>query len=95
MKRITLSLLLLALVGLVACSKNDSDAYIRPSEPPRDYFFSRVNYFTDGRTPYTDTLWTMRLQSQSMIDSFSVYNGRIVAQTNYYIQIDTMWSKAR
>lgn len=91
MKQIFIAMLLAA-TGLVACSKSDSDAYVRP-QPTFEHFFSRVNYFTDGRTPYTDTVWTLRLMNQTMIDSFSVYDGRIVSENSYSIQIDTIWKR--
>lgn len=87
MKKIALFLAIATL--LVACSKQSSDLV----EPTTHSFFSRVQYFKDNRTPATDTVWTLQLFNQQMVDSFAQYHGLVYWESNTVKEIGVMWSK--
>ena len=63
------TLLLLTLtLALISCSKNHED--VEKRYPNLQYFFSQVKFYKDGRTPSTDTVWTLRLIDDTMIESY-------------------------
>jgi hypothetical protein len=90
MKKIALFIALVAL--LVACTKEQ----IQPNVPVAAHkltFFSRVQYFKDNRTPSTDTIWTLQLFNQMMVDSFSRYNGKVYWESTIAKEVGVVWSR--
>jgi hypothetical protein len=90
MKKIILFLALVVL--LVACTKEQ----IQPNVPLAAHkltFFSRVQYFKDNRTPGTDTIWTLQLFNQQMVDSFARYNGKVYWESTIAKEVGVVWSK--
>jgi len=81
--------ILAILITLAACSRQADDA----PEPPTNTFFSQVTRWKDNRTPAVDTVWTLHLFSQNMVDSFRRYDGYIYFESNTYRQQGVMWSK--
>lgn len=90
MKKIALFLLLS--IALVACTKEQ----LQKADDPQvstEKFFSRVRYWKDNRQPSTDTVWTLRLFNQTLVDSFSRYNGTIYQETAVVKEVGVLWSK--
>jgi hypothetical protein len=90
MKKIALSLVLA--LALVACTK---DQTLRSDDPQvsTEQFFSRVRHYKDNRQPSTDTVWTLRLFNQTMVDSFTHYNGYVYNETNVVKEVGVLWSR--
>lgn len=80
--------LILALLGAMASCSRQADQV-----PPQNNFFSKVNRWKDGRTPGVDTVWTLRLFSQNMVDSFARYNGYVYFESTTYTEQGVLWSK--
>lgn len=87
MKKFLLTLTILA--AMIACTR-DVD---RPNEPDRDHFFSKVKRYSDGRVPPVDTVWTLHLFTQSMVDSFTRMDGYVYNQTTTYVEVGVLWFK--
>jgi hypothetical protein len=85
----TLITTLVALVLFASCSKHIDQ---NPAAQTQVYF-SRVQYFKDGRQPSTDTVWTLHLTTQTLIDTYSAENGQIYADTRTYTDKGVMWQK--
>lgn len=77
------------LTTLAACSRQADQV----PEPPQNQYFSKVTRWKDNRTPAVDTVWTLHLFSQNMVDSFARYNGKIYFETTTYVEQGVMWSK--
>lgn len=90
MKKMTLFLALLVL--LVSCTKEQIQREA-PLTKAKISYFSRVQFFKDGRTPGTDTIWTLQLFNQQMVDSFSKYNGRVYWESTIAKEVGVLWSK--
>lgn len=90
MKKILLSLAVV--IALASCSRSSDQI---PEAPPKakDTYFSKVTRWKDNRTPSVDTVWTLRLFSQIMVDSFARYDGKIYIETATYVEQGIMWSK--
>lgn len=76
------------LVLLLSCSKGNESR-----QQDLDWYISRVRYYKDNRTPATDTIWTLRLYNQMLVDSFSRYNGRVIDENNIQVTKDKLWHK--
>ena len=87
MKKLLL-LVICSTAMLVACTKRID---VKPAPP--EVFFSRVQYFKDGRKPATDTVWTLHLTTQAEIDQYAPQNGYIYAETSTYVDKGAMWTK--
>jgi len=87
-----IALFLALALSVTACTKSLDIA--RP-EPQFDYFYSRVKHFTDGRKPVTDTVWTMRLSTVTLVDSFRVKDQYVYEVSNTYVDMGSFWSKVR
>ena len=83
-------LILIACIAttLVACTKHLD---VKPA--PAQVYFSRVQYFKDGRKPATDTVWTLHLTTQAEIDQYAPQNGYIYAETSTYVDKGAMWTR--
>lgn len=90
MKKLTL-IAALVIITLVACSKKEG-VLTQPNATPNSYF-SRVQFFTDGRKPATDTVWTLKLIDQSMVNAYKGQDGYIYASTSTYVERGVLWSK--
>lgn len=90
MKKITLTLALA--LSLVACSKQ-VDRPEAVTATKTETFFSRVQYFKDGRKPATDTVWTLRLLSSDMVTTYQKQVGYVYAETSTYREVGVLWSK--
>lgn len=90
MKKIAL-VMIAALLVLASCSKQAADLPVAP--PTTAKFFSRIQYFKDGRTPATDTVWTLHLFNQQMVDSFARYDGLVYWESTTVKEVGRLWSK--
>ena len=90
MKKMTF---ILALVIATASCSRHSDQIPTTSPPAKDTYFSKVTRWKDNRTPPVDTVWTLRLFNQQMVDSFARYNGKIYFESSTYVEQGVMWSK--
>lgn len=98
-----LLLLLLCLGTIIAsvssCTKGvdkpvqDPGGYVMPAPP--DYWFSRVKYFKDNRKPTTDTVWTLHLTTQALVDQYTTQDGYLYSETSTYTELGTLWTKKR
>lgn len=98
-----LLLLLLCLATIIttvsSCDKNidkpvqDPGGYTMPDKP--DYWFSRVRHYSDNRKPATDTIWTLHLITQELVDKYALQDGYIYAQTNSYLETGELWIKKK
>lgn len=92
MKKMTL--ILATMITLAACSRQADDLPVAPAQVPvQKTFFSKVDRFKDGRTPATDTVWTLHLFSQNMVDSFARYNGYVYMETSTFKEVGVLWTK--
>lgn len=82
-------LLLAITFALIACNKEANDR----TDEERDNYFSKVKRYTDGRTPPVDTVWTLQLFTQAMVDSFAQYDGYLYSQTSTYREVGVLWWK--
>ena len=89
MKKMTF--ILATLFTLAACSK-PADQLPDPTVA-KENFFSKVTRWKDGRTPSVDTVWTLRLFSQNMVDSFARYNGYVYFESTTYKEQGVLWFK--
>lgn len=80
------------MIAMASCSRQ-ADQIPTASPPAKDTYFSKVYRFKDNRTPPVDTVWTLHLFSQNMVDSFAKYNGKIYSETTTYVEQGVMWSK--
>lgn len=80
-------------LALVACSKPSVERNPAPVATGKTTFFSHVNYYKDGRTPGTDTIWTLRMLNQDMIDAFAKDNGRVYWESSTLKEVGVLWSK--
>lgn len=86
------TLLILALF-LAACTKQH-DALQAPTQPAKQQqFFSRVQFFKDGRKPSTDTIWTLMMLNQMMVDSFRKYDGKVYWESTIAKEVGVLWAK--
>lgn len=90
MKKIIFSLAIV--LALASCSKQAEDL-TAPTTEPKEQFFSQVKRYKDGRTPSVDTVWTLRLQSQVMVDTYRPLDGYLYDETVAYRMVGVMWSK--
>lgn len=88
MKKLTL--FLTTLIVLAACSKSSDNLL---AEEKKEKFLSKVQRYKDGRSPGVDTVWTLRLFNQQMVDSFAKYDGYIYLETNTLTEVGVIWSK--
>jgi hypothetical protein len=87
------ALILLAFVlSLVACTKPQLELGAHQAQA-KSTFFSRVQYFKDGRTPGTDTTWTLTMLNQTMIDSFARYNGKVYWESSTVKEVGVLWTR--
>lgn len=63
-----------------------------PAKGP-DYYFSRVRFFKDGRTPSTDTTWTLHLITVPMVEQYRKSDGYIYNETSTFTEVGSLWSK--
>ena len=89
MKKI--ALLTALVLTLISCSKQASDITAPPA--PSLKFFSRIQYFKDNRTPATDTVWTLALFNQTMVDSFARHDGQVYWESSTVKEVGRLWSK--
>jgi hypothetical protein len=88
------ALVFLAFVlALVACSKPHVEPNQAAVAPAKTTYFSHVNYYKDNRQPATDTVWTMRMMSQAMADSFAKDNGKVYWESSTVKEVGVLWSK--
>ncbi len=73
-----------------ACSKSH-DALLQA--PAKTEYFSRVQFFKDGRKPATDTVWTLTLTSASQLQTYGPLNGYIYNETSTFVDKGVLWSK--
>jgi hypothetical protein len=90
MKKMTIFLLLA--IALVACTKEQLNKADDP-QVSTEQFFSRVRHYKDNRQPSTDTVWTLRLFNQTMVDSFTHYNGYVYNETSVVKEVGVIWSR--
>jgi hypothetical protein len=91
MKKVRLALALVT--SLFACTKEGPTDMGRPGQAPV-HFFSRVRYFGDGRTPATDTVWTIKILNDSMYAVFERQHGYVFAdQSPAWMEIGRLWKK--
>lgn len=89
MKKLIIFLSILSLA--TACTKSND---MQVAQPAQDSYFSRIRYFNDGRTPATDTIWTLHLISPEMVDSFRRQDGYIYEDSRFYLDRGKFWTKA-
>lgn len=87
MKKITF--LLVAMITLAACSRQSDEL----PGPVQDSYFSKVNRWKDGRTPAVDTVWTLWLFNQQMVDSFAQYHNKIYFESATHIEQGVLFKK--
>lgn len=93
MKKLLLSLALIA--GLTACDKEAMTDLGRPGFAP-EHYFSRVRFFYDGRTPATDTVWTLKIVGDSMLAVFKRQDGYVYEDHSpTWLDIGRLWEKKR
>lgn len=82
-------------VALVACSKSDDLADVKTAAavPAKDYYFSRVRYFKDNRTPNIDTVWTLHMLDSGMVAHYATQNGYVYSDLSYVKIVGVLWSK--
>lgn len=82
------------LIMLASCSKQ-SDELAKAVEPSAQNlkFYSQVRRYSDNRTPSVDTVWTLRLESQSMVDYYRSMNGYIYETTSTYTKVGVFYSR--
>lgn len=85
-------LILSILFTLVACSKQSSDL-VAPVQPKTEQYFSQVNRYKDGRTPAVDTVWTLKILDQVMLDTYTRQNGYVYNETSTTLTVGVLWSK--
>lgn len=85
-------LILSILFTLVACSKQSSDL-VTKAEPKLEHYFSQVNRYKDGRTPAVDTVWTLKILDQVMMDTYTRQNGYVYNETSTTLTVGVLWSK--
>ncbi len=49
--------------------------------------------FNDGRKPATDTVWTLHLTTQLLIDTYKNQDGYLFNQTSTYAERGVLWSR--
>lgn len=86
-------LLTLGIVIVVASCSRQADDITGVQTPVKPTYFSKVTRWKDNRTPSVDTVWTLHLFSQVMVDSFARYDGKIYMETTTYVEQGVMWSK--
>lgn len=85
---------LATLILLASCSKQASDlAAPAPPVEPKEQFFSQVMRYKDGRTPGVDTVWTLRLQTQDMVTTYTALDGYLYDETSTYRKVGVLYSK--
>lgn len=92
MKKILFTLA--TLIMLASCSKQ-SDDLAKAVEPVDQSlkFFSQVRRYTDNRTPSVDTVWTLRLETQEMVDRYRAQDGYIYESTSTYTKVGVFYSR--
>lgn len=85
---------LATLILLASCSKQASDlAAPAPPVVQKEKLFSQVMRYKDGRTPSVDTVWTLRLQTQTMVDQYTPLDGYLYDETSTYRKVGVLYSK--
>lgn len=86
-----------ALMAATSCSKDNGRPVQDPggftTPKPLDYYFSRVRFFKDHRQPATDTVWTLHLVTQQLVDQYTNQDGYIYAETSTYQDMGTLWTR--
>jgi hypothetical protein len=91
MKKMTI--ILASLITLAACSRQTNDLPPPVVAPVKASYFSKVTRYKDGRKPPVDTVWTLWLFSQQMVDSFAKYDGVVYLETNTFKEQGVLWTK--
>jgi len=83
-----------ALIMLASCSKQSAEL-AAPVDPPvqKEKLFSQVMRYKDGRTPAVDTVWTLRLQTQDMVNTYTPLDGYLYDETSTYRKVGVLYSK--
>lgn len=92
MKKILFTLA--TLIMLASCSKQSADlaAPVEPGDQSLK-FFSQVRRYSDGRTPSVDTVWTLRLESQSLVDQYRQLDGYVYETHSTYTKVGVFYSR--
>lgn len=84
---------LASLIMLASCSKNAEN--VAPVDPGDQTlkFFSQVRRYSDGRTPSVDTVWTLRLESQNLVDQYRALDGYVYETTSTFTKVGVFYSR--
>jgi len=91
MKKLLLIIAIAA--GLTACEKEGPSVLDREVLP--EWYYSRVRYFHDGRQPATDTVWTLRMVTDSMRVTYAGLHGYVYDQRTEWTEVGQLWEKIR
>jgi hypothetical protein len=85
---------LATLIMLASCSKQSADLPAPPDPPANGlYFFSQVKRYSDNRTPAVDTVWTLRLETQQLVDYWRQQDGYLYDSTSTYVKVGVFYSR--
>lgn len=88
----TLSILA-ALFMLASCSKPADQLEGFTRQVPKTQYFSQVKRYTDSRAPKVDTVWTLQLFSQTMVDTYKPLDGYIYETHSTFTTVGVFYSK--
>lgn len=93
--RLVLLALCLAAI-LTSCAKSveqpGSNGANRAVEK-RETLFSRIKFFSDGRKPGVDTVWTLRLTTPDLVATYQPMDGYVYEKTSTYTDRGVVWSR--
>jgi hypothetical protein len=92
MKKILFTLA--TLIMLASCTKENA-SLVQPAQTPakQTNFFSQVRRYNDHRTPSVDTVWTLRLESQALVDHYRTMDGYIYETSSTYTKVGVFYSR--
>lgn len=92
MKKILFTLA--TLIMLASCTKESADLLAPVQVPSKQvHYFSQVRRYTDHRTPSVDTVWTMRLESQVLVDTYRPMDGYVYETSSTYTKVGVFYSR--
>lgn len=89
MKKILSTLAIL--FTLASCNKDAAD--LVPDPPAQEKYFSQVRRYSDGRTPSTDTVWTLKLQSPDLVATYQALDGYVYETTSTFTRVGVFYSR--